>query len=283
MEEEHQSTSKNWYKYVKITGGVLLGWSFWFCLLILALRWANPPFTSFMLQQNWDELGRERQNLRETWVSADQLPDYLKLAVIASEDQRFKEHWGLDLKAIDKALEEKERTGKVRGASTITQQVAKNLFLSPSQTYFRKGIEAGIALLIEIFWSKDRILEVYLNIAEFGPAMYGIAEGASHYYGKEPEDLTPEEASRMVTVLPSPWRIEAKPASEYVVKRSDWILRNMQQLSGVRYLPEPVAKPDTTQNDQAARDSLELITLQDSVGLYLDSMLKTIELENIEN
>jgi monofunctional biosynthetic peptidoglycan transglycosylase len=286
MEEDHQFKSTVWYKYSKITVGVLLGWSFWFCLVIIALRWVNPPFTSFMLQQNWDELGRERQNLRQTWVADEELPDYLKLAVIASEDQRFRQHWGLDLQAIDKALEEKKRSGKVRGASTITQQVAKNLFLSPAQTYFRKGVEAGIAVLIEVFWTKDRILEVYLNIAEFGPSMYGIAKGTDYYYGKTPDELTPKESARMVTVLPSPWRIEPEPASEYVVQRSHWILRNMQQLSGVRYLPKPEPKPDTTdtlQQEPAFLDSLELITLQDSMGLYLDSILKDIELENLEN
>jgi len=286
MEEQQQFKSLDWFKYTKIILGVILGWSFWFCLLIIALRWINPPFSAFMLQQNWEEMGQERYNLRETWVPDEQLPDYMKLAVIASEDQRFRQHWGLDLAAIDQALDEKERTGKIRGASTITQQVAKNLFLSPAQTYLRKGIEAGITVLIEIFWTKDRILEVYLNIAEFGPAKYGIAKGADFYYGKAPNELTPKEAARMATVLPSPWRIEPKPASEYVVKRSDWILRNMQQLSGIRYLPKPKPKPDTTdtlQQQPVFLDSLELVTLQDSMELYLDSILKDLELENLDN
>ncbi|HBX65282.1 MAG TPA: monofunctional biosynthetic peptidoglycan transglycosylase [Balneolaceae bacterium] len=239
-----------------------------------------------MLQQNWKELEQERYNLRETWVQGEKLPDYMKLAVIASEDQRFRQHWGLDLAAIDKALDEKKRTGRIRGASTITQQVAKNLFLSPAQTYLRKGIEAVIAVLLEVFWTKDRILEVYLNIAEFGPAKYGIARGADFYYGKAPDELTPKEAARMATVLPNPWRIEPTPASEYVVKRSEWILRNMQQLSGIRYLPKPEPKPDTTdtlQQQPVFLDSLELVSLQDSMELYLDSILIDLELENLEN
>ncbi|MAL16700.1 MAG: monofunctional biosynthetic peptidoglycan transglycosylase [Balneola sp.] len=286
MEEQQQFKSVDWFKYTKITFGVILGWSFWFCLLIIALRWINPPVTSFMLQQNWKELEQERYNLRETWVQGEKLPDYMKLAVIASEDQRFRQHWGLDLAAIDKALDEKKRTGRIRGASTITQQVAKNLFLSPAQTYLRKGIEAVIAVLLEVFWTKDRILEVYLNIAEFGPAKYGIARGADFYYGKAPDELTPKEAARMATVLPNPWRIEPTPASEYVVKRSEWILRNMQQLSGIRYLPKPEPKPDTTdtlQQQPVFLDSLELVSLQDSMELYLDSILIDLELENLEN
>ena len=286
MKEQSSNTLKNWRKYGKITGGVLLGWSFWFCLLILVLRWINPPFTAFTLQENWEDLGKERYNLRQSWVPDEQLPDHLKLAVIASEDQRFREHWGLDLAAIDKALEEKERSGRVRGASTITQQVAKNLFLTPSQTYFRKGIEAGIAVLIEFFWTKDRILEMYLNTAEFGPGMYGVNKASEFYYGKSASELTPKQSARMATVLPSPKRIEPEPASEYVAQRSQWILRNMQQLSGIRYLPKPEPQPDTVdtlQREPALLDSVDLAAIQDSIGLYLDSILMEIKLDSVNN
>lgn len=250
-------TSISWEKIVKITGGVILGWSFWFCLLIILLRWVNPPLTAFTLQADWEELGKERYNLRETWIPIEDLPDHLELALVASEDQRFYEHWGLDLLAIGDAIEEKEREGRVRGASTLTQQVAKNLFLSPAQNYFRKGVEAGITVLIELFWSKERILEVYFNIAEFGPGMFGVGTAVDFYYGKPASALTPKESARMVTVLPNPKIIEPEPASEYVMNRSEWILRNMEQLSGLRFTP----KEDT---------------LQDSTAIYPDS------LENIE-
>lgn len=286
MKEQSSNTLKNWRKYGKITGGVLLGWSFWFCLLILVLRWINPPFTAFTLQENWEDLGKERYNLRQSWVPDEKLPDHLKLAVIASEDQRFREHWGLDLAAIDKALEEKERSGRVRGASTITQQVAKNLFLTPAQTYFRKGIEAGIAVLIEFFWTKDRILEVYLNTAEFGPGMYGVNKASEFYYGKSASELTPKQSARMATVLPSPKRIEPEPASEYVAQRSQWILRNMQQLSGIRYLPKPEPQPDTVntlQGEPVFLDSVDLAAIQDSIGFYLDSILMEIKLDSVNN
>lgn len=253
--EEH--TSISWKKYGQITGGVLLGWSFWFCLLLIILRWANPPFTAFTLQENWEELGKERYNLKETWIPDQEIPSHLKLALVASEDQRFYEHWGLDMMAIEDAIEEKERSGRVRGASTITQQVAKNLFLSPAQNYLRKGMEAVITVLIELFWSKERILEVYFNIAEFGPGMFGVGTAADFYYGKPASALTPKESARMVTVLPNPKIIEPEPPSDYVLNRSEWILRNMGQLSGLRFIP----KQDT---------------LQDSVGIFPDT------LENIE-
>lgn len=287
MDIQQHKKSFDWVKSGKIVGGVLLAWFFWFCMLILILRWVNPPFTAFTLQEDWAGLqGKELYNLRDHWVPTNQLPDYLKLALVASEDQRFYEHWGLDVQAIEKAMKDNEQSDEIRGASTLTQQVAKNLFLTPSKSYFRKGVEAGISLLIELFWTKDRILEVYLNTAEFGPGLYGIAKGTEYYYHKEPSELTPKESSRMITVLPSPSRIEPVPASVYVKKRSHWILRNMQQLSGVRYLPKP--KPDTTdtlikRDTDATLDSLHAIASQDSLEFFLDSMLKDIEVGGFEN
>ncbi|HET8864523.1 MAG TPA: monofunctional biosynthetic peptidoglycan transglycosylase [Gracilimonas sp.] len=259
MEER---ASNPWKKYGKITTGVLLGWSFWFCFLILVLRWVNPPFTAFTLQEDWEELGKERYSLRETWVPDEELPDHLKLALIASEDQRFYEHWGLDPAAIEDAMEEKEQSGRVRGASTITQQVAKNLFLSPAQNYFRKALEAGIAVLIELFWTKDRIMEVYFNIAEFGPGMFGVGTAADFYYGKPVSALTPKESARMVTVLPNPKIIEPEPASDYVLNRSDWILRNMEQLSGIQFLPRELPDSLTAFPDSLIR--FDSLIIQDS-------------------
>ncbi|MBD3615501.1 MAG: monofunctional biosynthetic peptidoglycan transglycosylase [Gracilimonas sp.] len=303
MEEQ---TATDWIKYGKITAGVILGWSFWFCLLVLALRWVNPPFTAFTLQEDWEELGTERYSLRANWVPAEEIPDHLKLAVIASEDQRFYAHWGLDLAAIDEAIEENQRGRRVRGASTITQQVAKNLFLSPAQNYLRKGVEAGIAVLIEIFWTKDRILEMHLNIAEFGPGIYGIGKASEHWFGKGVGEMSFRESARLVTVLPSPKIIKAEPVSDYVENRSHWILRNMEQLSGLRFLPKP--QPDTvdTMSDIAGLeflpDSILVIYIPDTLKMSipdsgslapglesgslmteaeLDSMLLEIELDSL--
>ena len=284
MEER---TSKSWKKYGQIAGGVLLGWMFWFCLLIILLRWVNPPFTAFTLQENWEKLGKDRYNLQEFWIPDEEIPDHLKLALVASEDQRFYEHWGLDLAAIEKAIEEREQSGRVRGASTITQQVAKYLFLSPAQNYIRKGLEAGIALLIELFWTKDRIMEVYLNIAEFGRGMFGISTASDHYYGKPASALTPKESARMMTVLPNPKIIKPEPPSDYVLNRSNWILRNMEQLSGLRFTPKqyPLQDsvaffPDTLENtgltianDSSFADTLSLGGLDSTL---IDSLTDTL-------
>ncbi|MAO64521.1 MAG: monofunctional biosynthetic peptidoglycan transglycosylase [Balneola sp.] len=283
MEEQTELTVGSWKQYGKIAGGLLLGGMILFCMLILLLRWVNPPFTAFTLQQNWKELDKERYNLREGWLPGNELPDHLKLAVIASEDQRFYAHWGLDFLAIDKALEEKQNRGRVRGASTITQQVAKNLFLSPSQTYFRKVVEAGISVLIEVFWTKERILEVYLNIAEFGPGTFGVNSAAQFYYGKTASRLTPEESARMATVLPNPKLIEPEPPSEYVLNRSRWILRNMEQLSGRSFLPKPkpeldtlAIKPDSLPVLQPV-DSTEYLRIADSVLTGGADSMRTLE------
>lgn len=269
-------------KYLKIASGLLLVYLFWFCMLVLILRWYNPPFTAFTLQENWDELNQERYSLRENWVPSADLPDHLKLAVIASEDQRFFEHWGVDFTAMEKAVEENEQGQRVRGASTITQQVAKNLFLTPAQNYLRKGIEAGIAILIEVFWSKDRILEVYLNIAEFGPGVYGTGKASEFWFGKESSALTAMESSRLAAVLPNPKLIKANPPSEYVQNRSTWILRNMGQLSGLRYLPKPPADTtDTLQNIQLPFDSITANQYLDTLDIP-DSLLQldTLPLEH---
>lgn len=282
MEDLQETRSDLWIKWGKITVGVIFGWSFWFCMLVFAFRWVNPPFTSFTLQENWDMQSRERYNLRENWIPSNELPEHLKLAVVASEDQRFYEHWGLDLGAIEEAIEEREQRGRVRGASTITQQVAKNLFLSPAQNYVRKGIEAGISVLIEIFWTKERILEVYVNIAEFGPGVYGIEKASWFWFGKKVTELTPRESAKLAAVLPNPKLIKAEPASEYVQNRSQWILKNMQQLSGIQYLPEP--KPDTTDSLVNIDFAADSVSTEDSLEFFIpdmDSLLRAAGFDSL--
>ncbi|MDR9414897.1 MAG: monofunctional biosynthetic peptidoglycan transglycosylase [Gracilimonas sp.] len=280
MEDQTSLKFTSWKKFLKITARIVIAGAMLFCLLVLMLRWVNPPFTAFTLQENWDALKKDRYSLRQTWVPTQELSDHLKLAVIASEDQRFYEHWGLDLRAIDEALEEREIRGRIRGASTITQQVAKNLFLSPAQTYVRKAIEAGIAVLIEIFWTKERILEVYLNIAEFGPGMFGVNKASEFYYGKAATQLTPEESARMATVLPNPKLIEPEPPSKYVLNRSNWILRNMEQLSGRSFLPRTTKGKDTTLlSSDSLQHGMNVDTIQNTgtkdtnVAIIKDSIL----------
>ena len=214
-----------------------------FFSFILSLRWVNPPITAFTLQEDWQELEMERYNLRDYWVQADDLPDHLKWAVIASEDQRFYEHRGIDWEAVDEALEERRSGERVRGASTITQQVAKNLYLWPAQSFFRKGIEAGIALTIDFMWPKERILEVYLNIAEFGPGIFGIGMAAEHFYGVHASEIEPESSAIFAAVLPNPKRMRVEPPSPFAKERSHWILRQMTMITGTPYVDITVTDP----------------------------------------
>ncbi len=205
-------------------------------LLVLALRWIPPPTSAFMLQS-------DVQPVHYTWVPAQKIPESVRKAVVASEDQKFFTHNGFDFDAIEKAMEHNQRNRKVRGASTITQQVAKNLFLWPGRSYLRKGLEVSFTILIEALWPKDRILETYLNIAEFGPGLYGVQSAAQKFYGKNAEQLTAAEGATLVAVLPSPrvWRV-ANPGP-YVQARTDWILHQIGERSRFARAPEQEPAP----------------------------------------
>ncbi len=201
---------------------------------LLVLRWAPPPTTAFMLQAR-SGLGDARAcpGVTYRWTPWARIPADAKRAVIASEDQRFAEHWGLDWVAIRTALGE---DGRLRGASTITQQVAKNLFLWPAHSWLRKGIEAYLAVMLELLWSKRRILEVYLNVAQFGRCTFGIGAAARSMFGAAPVALGPVRAARLAAVLPDPLRLSAVRPSPYVEERSRWIGVQMQRLRRERYL-----------------------------------------------
>lgn len=214
-----------------------------------SFKWVNPTSTAFTHSTNWDEVGQEPYSLESYWVPTQDIPEHLKWAVVASEDQRYWEHNGIDLEAIGKALQEMENGERVRGASTITQQLVKNLFLSSNKTYFRKGVEAGLALTVEKLWSKERILELYLNVVEFGPGVYGVGKASEHFFAKEALELKADEAARLAAVLPNPKRMRVNPPSPYVAERKEWILRNMMNLSGIAYVQKKPPKPvfsDTT-------------------------------------
>lgn len=226
---------------------LLAGISALFILLllsVLALRWFNPPATSFTLQENWSEVDETRYDLRSWWVPAEELPDHAKWAVIASEDQLFWDHHGFDIESIKEAWEERQSGERSRGASTISQQVAKNVYLWPADSFFRKGLEAGITVLIELLWPKERIIEVYLNIAEFGPGIFGIGKASDSFFGVHASSLEPEMTARMAAVLPSPKRMRAEPPSPFAEERSRWILRQMTQLSGIAYIPRQDDAPE---------------------------------------
>lgn len=170
------------------------------------------------------------------WTPYAAMDPALPLAVIAAEDQRFPNHYGFDLTEIQLALRDHLAGKQLRGASTITQQVAKNLYLWPGRSLLRKGLEAWFTILLETLWSKRRILEVYLNIAQFGGGIFGVGAASEHYFGKPPAALTAEEAALLAAVLPGPAIYRVDRPSQYVRQRQQWILQHMRQLGGVRYL-----------------------------------------------
>jgi monofunctional biosynthetic peptidoglycan transglycosylase len=176
--------------------------------------------------------------LHYRWVPWEDISAPMKLAVVAAEDQLFARHLGFDLKAIEKAFEHNQGSKRIRGASTISQQTAKNLFLYPGRSYFRKGLEAYFTALIELFWPKQRILEVYLNIAQFGGGIYGVAEASRLFFGKPASRISGREAALLAAVLPNPVLLRADRPSSYVERRRQWILRQMGQLGGTEYLEE---------------------------------------------
>jgi monofunctional glycosyltransferase len=207
--------------------------------LILPLRWLPPPTTAFMLQS-------PAKPVQHHWVEAERIAPVLGRAAIAAEDQKFRQHRGFDFESIADAYEERRKRRRARGASTITQQTAKNLFLWQGGGYFRKGLEAWLTVWIELLWPKARILEVYLNIAEFGPGVYGAEAAARAYFGKSAAALTPEEAARLAAVLPSPRRWSAANPGPYVQQRTLWILGQMGHRIPAVTAPEeePLAPDD---------------------------------------
>jgi len=214
-------------------------------LAVLSLRWINPPFSAFMAEAQvaaW--AGRDSKYVfRQRWVDLDRISPNLPLAVVASEDQKFPEHWGFDVEAIEKAYALNQHSHKVRGASTISQQVAKNIFLWSGRSYFRKALEAYFTLLIESVWPKRRILEMYLNIAEFGNGTYGAEAAAQRFFHKPANRLTRGDAAALAAVLPNPERYSVSAPSKYVQQRREWILGQMQALGGPEMLDEIDAYP----------------------------------------
>mgnify|MGYP000418679164 CR=1 FL=1 len=199
-------------------------------LLVATLRWVNPP-SSMVIYQWQKESGR---NARHQWQPLENISPNLQMAVIAAEDQKFPHHHGFDFGSLKKALSEDRK--RTRGASTISQQTAKNLFLWNGRSYLRKGLEAWFTLLMELLWPKERILEVYLNIAEFGEGTFGAQAAAQTYFGTSAKSLTLWQAGVMAAVLPSPRRMFVDRPSAYVRQRATTIRRQVRQLGGTGYL-----------------------------------------------
>ncbi|MGI2259216.1 monofunctional biosynthetic peptidoglycan transglycosylase [Shewanella sp. GXUN23E] len=197
--------------------------------MVLLVTFVNPPVWAWRVERAWFP-PKPNVLVRHDWLPLAQISPDMQLAVIASEDQRFPFHHGVDPEAIGAALEDREAGEKLRGASTLTQQTVKNLFLWPSRSFVRKGIEAWLALLLDTIAGKRRTLELYLNIVEFGPGIYGVGAAAQYYFHKPASQLTAREAALLAAILPNPWEYRINPPSAYMNERADWIERQMRQL-----------------------------------------------------
>lgn len=199
---------------------------------VLVFRWVAPPTSAVMLTRTLIEA--EQQDYQ--WVPLAHMSADLPLAVVASEDQKFPDHFGFDISAIKDAVEQHAQGRRLRGASTLTQQVARNLFLWQGRSFLRKGLEAWLTVLLELLWSKERILEVYLNIAETGKQTFGVQAASLKFFSRPASAVTREQAALLAAVLPNPLRFQAKRPSAYVIKRRNEILGQMAQLGGKAYL-----------------------------------------------
>ena len=199
-------------------------------LLTLPLRWLNPPTTAFILNDS-----NINYSLSDYWVEYEAIAPDVFLAIVAAEDQKFPDHFGFDFQSIKKSLSEKR--SKVRGASTISQQLVKNIYLWSGRSILRKGVEAWLTIWLELFLSKKRILEIYANVVEFGPGIYGVGKASEQYYSQIPSRLNRLQASLLAAVLPSPKRLSISSPSDYLLGRASNIRFSMRALGGVGYLP----------------------------------------------
>lgn len=195
---------------------------------IVVLKWIDPPFTITQLASFIDGHG-----LKRDYVNLEEISPNAMLAVIAAEDQLFPDHNGFDVKSIEKVITDGPKTsGRIRGASTISQQVAKNVFLWQGRSWIRKGVEAYFTFMIELIWGKKRILEVYLNVAETGKGIFGIEKASQVYFHKAASKLSKKEAAMIAACLPNPKKYSVNPASSYVIRRTEWIMHQMHNLEG---------------------------------------------------
>jgi monofunctional biosynthetic peptidoglycan transglycosylase len=219
-------------------GTALLAWLVITAVPVVLLRWLHPLTSAFMLEAQL-EAWRDQDHGYSgdyQWVSLEQISPHAAIAVIASEDQQFPFHAGFDFNSIREAVRASERGKRLRGASTISQQVAKNLFLWSGHSFVRKGLEAYFTVLIEACWPKERILEMYLNVAQFGDGIYGVQAAARRFWHKPARRLSSQEAALLAAVLPNPQRYHADRPSRWLLQRRDWILGQMRGLGGDAYL-----------------------------------------------
>ena len=204
-------------------------------LWVLCYKYVPPPITGMMLYK-WSKI--ENYTIDTKWKKLEDIDSSLPMAFIASEDQKFLQHNGFDVKAIKEAIKSNEKSGKSRGASTISQQVAKNVFLLPIKSYLRKGFEVYFTSLIELIWGKRRIMEVYLNIVELGEGVYGVESACQKYFKNPSTRITRNQAALMAVVLPNPLKMGLEKPSRYMQTRSIWVVQQMDNLGGEGILLE---------------------------------------------
>ena len=195
--------------------------------LVVLFKFVPVPVTPLMVIRYFENTS-EKQLWKHNWEPIENISKNIQLAVICTEDQKFLKHNGFDIEAIEKAYENNKKGKRIKGGSTISQQTAKNVFLWPSRSWLRKGLETYFTFLIEKIWSKERILEVYLNSIEMGNGIYGIEAASQHWFKKSAAKLTAYDAAAIASILPSPRKYRANPASAYITKRKQWIVRQMQ-------------------------------------------------------
>lgn len=228
-------------RIVRLAAFLVGGWIALSVLVVLVLRFV-PPWTSAMMMERriGAVLGGEKDfDFRHRWVAWDEVSPLVPLAMVAGEDQKFPFHHGFDVDAIQDAIDDADEGKRLRGASTISQQVAKNLFLWNGRSFVRKGFEAYFTVLIEALWPKQRILEVYMNIVELGDGVYGVGAASDAFFRTPPSRLSTQQAARLAAVLPNPIRLHADAPSAYVQRRAAWIAQQMGQLGGPAYLSRP--------------------------------------------
>lgn len=214
-------------KLFKFIAKVIL-WFFAISIIsVVIFRWVPVPVTPLMVIRYFEAPSAERTNWQHDWEPLENISVNLQKAVICSEDQNFVKHNGFDIEAIEKAIENNKKGKRIRGASTISQQTAKNVFLWPGRNWVRKGLEVYFTFLIETIWSKERILEVYLNSIEMGNGVYGAEAAANYWFKKSASQLSANEAAAIAAILPNPMQYRANPASAYIQSRKVWITRQM--------------------------------------------------------
>jgi monofunctional biosynthetic peptidoglycan transglycosylase len=223
-----------------MAGLLLIAWVGVTWSMVLVLRFVHPVTSAFMLERKFSAWrhGEHDFKLRYHWVPWSKISKQVPLAMVASEDQTFPFNHGFDIRSIRKAIDTAEDGGRLRGASTITQQTAKNLFLWGGRSFVRKGLEAYFTVLLDVTWPKQRILEVYVNIAEMGNGIYGVDAASHAYFQTDPAHLNAHQGALLAAVLPNPRRLHADRPSAYVLNRVAWIERQMVQLGGTAYVTE---------------------------------------------